>query len=272
MKVAFQGERGAYSEEAACGLLGDVAVLPCPRFRDVFEAVLSGQADRGVIPIENSQAGSITDNFDLLLLHPVTVVAEFVLRVRHCLLGLPGQQLQDIKQAHSHPQALMQCETFLRERGINSVAEYDTAGSAKMLAKDQLPGVAAIAGKRAAQIYGLTILAEDIETNPNNQTRFLCISLTTAPVVSSAKTSIILGPRNSPGMLHRAMGSFASRNINVTKLESRPRREGQWDYLFFLDFEGHRDNPQVKSALTEIEKENFLKVLGSYSKISGNPL
>ncbi|MDR7402299.1 MAG: prephenate dehydratase [Armatimonadota bacterium] len=272
VRVAFQGERGAYSEEAVGLLFGEVEVLPCPSLRDVFEAVAAGRADRGVVPVENSQAGSINETYDLLVAHSLFITAELDLRIRHCLLALPGQTVADIRRVHSHPQALAQCEAFLRAHGLEPVPASDTAGSARMVAEQRLWGVGAIAGRTAARIYSLAVLAEGIETNPANYTKFLALAPAPAPREGDSKTSIVFTTANVPGALYRALGAFATRGINLTKLESRPRRQVPWEYLFYVDFEGHRDDPAVAEALAELSRLTiFLRVLGSYPR-SRTPL
>lgn len=267
MRIAFQGERGAYSEEAALALFPQAEVLPCTGLREVFEAVASGRADAGVVPVENSQAGSINETYDLLLTHTLHITGEHDLRVRHCLLALPGEDLGDLREVYSHPQALAQCEEFLRAHGLLAMPATDTAGSAKMVAERALRGTGAIAGRQAARIYGLEILREGIETNPNNYTKFLSIAPAPAPRTGIAKTSIVFSTPNVPGALYRALGAFAARTINLTKLESRPRREVPWEYVFYADFEGHEDEPEVAQALRELaEVCTFVRVLGSYPR------
>jgi prephenate dehydratase len=267
MKVAFQGERGAYSEEACRAHFGDSLsdIVPCPRFRAVYEAVASGQADRGMVPVENSTAGSIQENFDLLLEFGLVVVGEQSLRVRHHLLALPGETIQSLRQVLSHPQALAQCDSFLRKHSLEPVAEYDTAGSAKLVATRRAPGVGAIASRLAGTFYGLVSLAEGIESNSHNYTRFLALSKTPAVIAGPAKTSLLFATVNAPGTLYRALGVFASRQLNVTKLESRPTRKVPWEYVFYLDFEGHAESPSVVEALEELKPMTaMLRVLGSY--------
>ncbi len=272
MKVAFQGERGAYSEEAATQLFADADVLPCPSLREVFEAAAAGRADRAVVPVENSQAGSINETYDLLLTHSLFITGELDLRIRHCLVALPGQDLAAIRRVYSHPQALAQCEAFLRRHELEPVPAYDTAGSAKMVAEQHLRGAAAIAGHTAARIYGLTVVAEGIETNPSNYTKFLSLDTTQAPRAPGCKTSIVFTTQNIPGALYHALGAFATRAINLTKLESRPRRQVPWEYLFYVDFEGHQDDPPAREALADLSRvTTFLRVLGSYPR-SPTPL
>jgi len=272
MRVAFQGERGAYSEEAVTQLFGEVDVLPCPTLREVFEAASAGRADRAVVPVENSQAGSINETYDLLLTHSLFITGELDLRIRHCLMALPGQAMTAIRRVYSHPQALAQCDAFLREHGLEPVPAYDTAGSAKMVAEQRLPGAAAIAGHAAARIYGLAIVAEGIETNPSNYTKFLSLATSPVPPAPDGKTSIVFTTQNIPGALYRALGAFATRAINLTKLESRPRRQVPWEYLFYVDFEGHQDEPPAREALADLARvTTFLRVLGSYPR-SPRPL
>jgi len=269
-KVAFQGERGAFSEDAVITFFGDAELLPSKYIADVFEAVLENNVNFGVVPVENSQAGSINDTYDLLLGFPLNIVGEIHLRISHCLMALPGETLEGIKVIYSHPQALAQCEQFLRKLKAEIVPTYDTAGSAKRIKEAGLKGSAAVASKRAAQIYGLEILAEGIETNPNNYTRFFVISRKKAEPAPKSKTSLVFGTKNIPGALYGCLGAFANRNINLTKLESRPSRDKPWEYIFYVDFEGHIDDPVCKEALIELEQNtNFIKILGSYPR-AGN--
>jgi prephenate dehydratase len=265
MKVAFQGERGAYSEEAARTYFPDAEALPCPSFRRVFETVESGQAERGMVPVENSLAGSIHENYDLLQERSLHIVGEIPLRIRHCLLGLPGQKLEDLRRVMSHPQALAQCDVFTRKLGLESTPEYDTAGSAKLLAERRPPATAAIASRTAASNYGLEILAEGIETSPNNYTRFLAIAREPSPRSEKSKTTLVFATRNEPGALYKALGTFAQRNINITKIESRPGRKVAWEYAFYLDLEGHEQDGPVHEALDVLSKQcSVMRVLGSY--------
>jgi len=266
-KVAFQGERGAFSEDAVITFFGDVELFPSRYIADVFEAVLRDEVDFGVVPVENSQAGSINDTYDLLLSYPLNIVGEIHLRISHCLMALPGESLDGIKMIYSHPQALAQCEEFLRKLKAEIVPTYDTAGSAKRIKESGLKGCAAVASRRAAQIYGLEILAEKIETNVNNYTRFFVISKKKAEPAPKSKTSLVFGTKNIPGALYACLGAFATRDINLTKLESRPSRDKPWEYIFYVDFEGHIDDQVCQEALAELkEKTNFIKILGSYPR------
>lgn len=275
IEVAFQGERGAFGDEAAHIYFGQreaqeanrqVRSVPCKTFADVFRAVASGEVDYGLVPVENSQAGSINDTYDLLRQHDLFVVGEISHPVDQCLLCLKGQKLEDIKRVISHPQALAQSDVFLRELGVEIVATYDTAGSAKMLREEQLMGVAAIAAAGAAEIYDLEILERGIQTIKGNYTRFIALGREPAPrAKGEAKTMLVMATAHQPGSLYKCLGFLAANNINLLKLESRPSRQRVWEYVFYLDLEGHRDDPSVRKALAELaEHTAFCKVLGSF--------
>jgi prephenate dehydratase len=267
MRVAFQGERGAYSEAAAIGHFGTMSSVPCRTLVEVFDAVEHEQADRGMVPVENSQAGSINETYDLLARRSLHIVGEHNQRIEHCLLALPEDTLDAIRTVLSHPQALAQCEAFLKRGGWETVATYDTAGSARIVATERRRGVAAIASRHAAEIYGLTVLAEGIETSPVNYTKFLALALTPAPRVDRAKTSVVFTTANVPGALYKALGAFATRGINLTKLESRPRRDRPWEYLFYVDLETHQESAEGRAALSELAGVTaFLRILGSYPR------
>jgi chorismate mutase/prephenate dehydratase len=265
-KVAFQGERGAFSEDAATKLFGtSIDFVPRMRLKEVFELATQDKVDFGVIPLENSQAGSINETYDLLLAYPLNIFAEVILRVSHCLMALPGQQLANITTIYSHPQALAQCDEFLGQLKVEIVPNYDTAGSAKMIREKELKNCAAIASKRAADIYGLEILASEIETSANNYTKFVAISKQKAKPAQRNKTSLVFATEHKPGSLYRILGIFATRNINLTKLESRPSRTKPWEYVFYADFEGHLDGKVYQEAMRELQGETtFIKILGSY--------
>jgi len=265
-KVAFQGERGAFSEEAVVKFFGkDAELVPGKLLSDVFKAVSTGEAAFAVVPVENSQAGSINDTYDLLLTYPLTIYGEVYLRVSHCLMALPGEKLAAVKTVYSHPQALAQSEEFIRGLDAEIVPIYDTAGAAKMIKEKGLHASAAVASRHAAEFYGLEILADHIETNPSNYTRFVVLSEEKAGRAGKNKTSIVFAARNVPGSLYAILGAFANRNINLTKLESRPKRDRPWEYIFYVDFEGHREDEAWRQALAEVkERTTFLKILGSY--------
>jgi len=271
VRVAFQGERGAYGDEAVQvyfkkAMHATPEPLPYRSFNDVFRAVAAGEVDFGLVPVENSQAGSINDVYDLLRQHDLFVIGELSHPVNHCLLSLPGQKLSDIKRVISHPQALAQSDVFLRELGVEIVATYDTAGSAKMIREEQLEGVAAVAGRGAAELYQLEILASNIQTINGNYTRFIALGRESAPRRSGhAKTMLVMATAHQPGSLYQCLGVLATNNINVLKIESRPSRQRAWEYVFYLDFEGHREDPPVRAALANLAGHTtFCKVLGSF--------
>ncbi len=268
VRVTFQGERGAFAEDAAVSFFGDAELVTYRHLEDVFISVLKGEADFGVVAAENSLAGSINETYDLLLEHDVNIYGEIELRINHCLVALPGERLADIKTVYSHPQALAQCEDFLRkELDAEVVPTYNTAAAAKRIREEGLKGCAAIASRRAAQIYGLEVLAENIETSEDNYTRFFVISRLKPAPAAKNKTSLVFSTKNVPGALYACLGAFANRNINLTKLESRPSKKKPWEYVFYVDFEGHVEDEVCHQALVELkEKTNFMKVLGSYPR------
>jgi prephenate dehydratase len=264
--VAFQGERGAYSEEVIYQFLGSaVETLPCRRFEDIFTAVEAGRADYGALPVENSTAGSINRAYDLLLDHDLRVWGEVILRVRHTLLAPPGTALADIERVRSHPQALAQCVRYLSEHNWTPETTYDTAGSARDLSANPEPDVAVIASRLAGQLYELEELAYGIEDTMHNYTRFFIVCDQAPPRAQRNKTSVVFATRHQPGALYECMGEFARRHINLTKLESRPRVNRPWQYIFYLDFEGHSKDPECEAALMGLlRRSSFVKLLGSY--------
>jgi prephenate dehydratase len=270
MKVSFQGEPGAYSEQAVFNYFGDVETLPCESFDVMFDSVASGKSDAALAPIENSLAGSIHQNYDLLLRHDLHIVGEYLLRVRHCLIANSGVKKEDIKKAISHPQALGQCAGYLRSHGIKAEQVYDTAGSVKMLKESGALDVAAIASTRAAELYGMQILEEGIEDNAENYTRFLAVGREATVSEKDAKTSIVFTLKNVPGSLFKAMSVFALRDIDLTKIESRPLQGKPWEYLFYIDLIGSLQNATVRRALDHLsEYAVMLRVLGSYPRFKG---
>lgn len=268
MRVAFQGEHGAYSEQAVFDYFDkDVETLPCESFDALFDAVASNKVDAGFAPIENSLAGSIHANYDLLLRHNLHIVAEYVLRVRHCLIAMPNVKKEEVKKAISHPQALGQCASYLRNLNIKPEAVYDTAGSVKLLKESGARDTAAIASKRAAELYEMQIPEEGIEDNAENFTRFLCISAEPTVPKPEAKTSIVFTLKNQAGALYKALSVFALRDIDLTKIESRPLQGKPWEYLFYIDFIGSQNDDVCKKALENLgEYALMLRVLGSYPR------
>lgn len=263
--VAFQGEHGAYSEEAIRQQFGaEVDTLPIRTLEDIFASLDDDRSTVGVVPVENSLAGSINKAYDLLLDHDFRVQGEILLRVRHNLLTLPGNG-DNIEQVRSHPQALAQCESFLNRHGYTAIPWYDTAGSAKELAEHPEPKVGVIASALAAEIYDLEIVQQGIEDLHFNFTRFFVIGKGDAQQSPNSKTSLVFATPHSPGALYACLGEFAERNINLVKLESRPRRNRPWQYVFYLDFEGHWQEPDCSAAvLGLLNRAAFVKMLGSY--------
>jgi prephenate dehydratase len=270
MRVAFQGEPGAYSEQAVFNYFGKVETRPCESFDVVFDSVVSDECEFGLIPIENSLAGSIHQNYDLLLRHDLHIVGEYLLRVQHCLIALPGVKKGEVKKAISHPQALGQCAAYLRNLGIKPETVYDTAGSVKMLKASGERTTAAIASRRAAELYEMQIIEEGIEDNPENFTRFLAITKKDVRPDGEAKTSIVFTLKNQPGSLFKAMSVFALRDIDLTKIESRPLQGKPWEYLFYIDFIGAAHEETVGKALDHLsEYALMVRVLGSYPRYKG---
>ncbi len=264
--VAFQGELGAYSHQAVLQQFGAGAgVLPCREFPDLFEAVHRHEANHAMLPVENSLAGTVIPAYDALIEHDLRIQAEVIFRVSHCLMAPPGTPLEAIATVRSHPQALAQCANTLRRLQLTPASYYDTAGAARDLASEPVPGTAAIASQLAAEIYGLDILLNHAEDESFNYTRFFVLGAADPSRQDPSKTSIIFTTRHVPGALYRLLGELAQRDINLTKIESRPRRNRPWHYRFFVDFEGHQDDPAVREALLGILKHaSLLKVLGSY--------
>jgi arogenate/prephenate dehydratase len=267
MRIAYQGETGAYSEAAALRFSPNAMTVPCESFEDVFAAVNTGKTTHGILPIENSIGGTIHRNYDLLLEHDLPVVAEVLLQVSHNLLAYPGAKLEDIKRVYSHPQGLAQCEGFLSSlKGVEIVATYDTAGSAKMIRDKELKDAAAIASARAAEVFQLHSLASGIQDFKENITRFILISKGHADPEKADKTMIVFTLPNTPGALFKALSVFALRDIDLTKLESRPVRGRAFEYLFYADIAVPRQDLQCTRALVHLaEFAKSMRTLGSYT-------
>jgi prephenate dehydratase len=264
--VAYQGEIGAYSEEGAMELWPDADLRPVASIRKVFEAVEVGLVDYGLVPIDNSQAGSINETYDLFLKHGLHLVGETVVRVNHCLLALPGKILDDLEEVISHPQAIAQSEEFLSALNLSIRAEYDTAGAARRIVDEKLEKTGAIASKRAADLHGLDVLAERIQTYPDNYTRFGALSRDPKPLREPDKASLVFGVGHAPGCLYRCLGAFAERHLNLAKLESRPRAGRVWEYVIYIDVEAAASSAQMIEALAEVsEHATFTRLLGSYA-------
>jgi prephenate dehydratase len=267
LKVAIQGELWAFSHAAALRCLGDgIELRPKPTFDELFEAVVGAEADRAIVPIENSLAGSIHENYDRLRAQGLHIVGETQLRIRLCLIGRPGAALPSIRRVASHPVALAQCRGFFKQNPrLEAVPAYDTAGAVKDLMRhDGLATQAAIGPRLAADHYGAAVLAEGLEDDPQNYTRFLILSRNPGPLTGATKTSLVFSLQNVPGALHRALSAFASRGVDLAKIESRPLRGRPWEYAFYLDVLG---DPQgaAGDAIAELEGVAAeLRVLGSY--------
>jgi len=264
--VAIQGERGAFSHQAAIGALGpEIEILPRTSFDELFDSVVEGKADRALVPIENSLHGSIHENYDRLKSRPLHIVGETQLRIRQCLIGRPGSSVASIRKVASHRVALDQCRRFFAERPqIEAVQAYDTAGAVQDLMKGGLATQGAIASRLAAELYGGQVLLEGIEDDPENYTRFLLLAREAGPIEAANKTSIVFVLDNKPGSLYRALGVFASRNIDLSKLESRPLRGHPWEHSFYLDVLG-APSGDAGAAIEELGRScRELRVLGSY--------
>jgi prephenate dehydratase len=272
ISVAFQGEHGAYSEMAAMEYFGaEIGTLPCSSFDSVFAAVRDGDSALGLVPIENSLAGSIHRNYDLLMRYDLSICGEYYLRVSHCLMALPQVSLSEIKYVYSHPQALAQCEASLAALGVEGIAKYDTAGSARLICEQNDIAAGALASRHAASVYGLNVLKEKMEDNPANYTRFLVLTRAfdkqTKDKNNPHKTSLVFSLQNKPGALYRALSIFALREIDLTKIESRPLTGKPWEYFFYIDFAGHSESEVCSEALAHLDDiSDFLRVLGSYPR------
>jgi prephenate dehydratase len=275
-RVVYQGEPGAFSEEAVLGFFGeDRERAAVPTWRSVFEAVADGSADRGVIAIESSLAGTIRETYDLLAEFydgDVRIVGEVAVPVRLALLALPGQSLEWIDRVYSHAQALVQADAFLRSRDWQVMTTYNTAGAARMIAERRERRAAAVASPRVAELYGLEILAADIQAGDENRTRFAVLARVPDPPPPSDpavayRTTLVFAVRNVPGSLHRCLGAFAGRVVNLSSLESRPARKARWEYVFWVDVDAAVDEPACAAALDDLRAETeMVRVLGSYPR------
>ncbi|MEW6044689.1 MAG: prephenate dehydratase [Thermoproteota archaeon] len=263
-KISFQGERGAYSEDAAISFFGNtVETVPFATFAEAVEATENGRTDYAVLPVENSLEGSVGESYDLLLSTSLNVVGEIYYRVRHCLIGF--DKIQNIDTVYSHPQALGQCRKFIQKYKLKIVPAYDTAGSVKIIKELNKKNISCIASKRASEIYGVPTVTEGVEDNTNNYTRFLVLSKTKAS--QGDKTSIIFSVKHEAGTLYNILKEFNEYKINLTKIESRPNKSTPWEYNFYVDFDGAQDEPKIGDLLKKINQHSlFLKVLGSYKK------
>ncbi len=269
VSVAFYGEKGAYTEEAAMLFFGAKSrYVPCRYIIDVFDAVEDG-ADYGVVPIENSIEGPVTQTYDELADFRLHITGEIIMKISHCLIALPGVRIKDVRKVYSHQQALGQCKEYLKKLGAESVPYFDTAGSVRMLKEQGITDSAAIASARSASAYGARILAKDIETNKHNYTRFFVVSKK-EPRGKGNKTSVVFTAKNYPGALFHALDAFAYNKVDMTYLQSRPVLGQPWKYSVYVDFSGDRKDANVANALSMLKKSTkSVKVLGSYKKATG---
>ncbi len=276
LKIAFQGEHGAFSEEAARKLAGPAPeTIPCPRFLDAFQMVARGDADAAIIPIENTLHGSVHENYDHLLAHELVIAAETQVRIVHNLIAAPGVPFRQIRRAYSHPVALNQCLDFFEAHPeIEKATFYDTAGSVKMLMEENARDAGAIASSVAAEYYGAHILKRSIEDDRQNFTRFFLLVKGPGEILIQRKTphpgwktSLVFTTRNRPGAIFRALGAFALRDLSLAKIESRPLRGKPWEYLFYLDFLGNMEDAAARNAVAHLaELADFQRVLGCYPR------
>lgn len=272
--VAFQGVHGAYSEQAIKQHFGeDVVTRPTPTLTTLFELIQTKEVDYAILPVENALAGAVNQAYELLMDYDLRIQAEVILHVHHCLLVPKGKILQDIKSVRSHPQALAQCEKYIKKNNLVAVPDYDTAGSAKKISMNSSPenDTAAIASRLAGKLYDLDILEADIEDVAFNYTRFFILGHDDPEPGKFNKTSVVFATRNRPAALYECLGEFAKRGLNLTKIESRPRRNRPWEPVFYLDFEGYAQDPECQGALARLlQLASFVKLLGSYPASKGD--
>lgn len=262
-KVSFQGERGAYSEDAAISFFREsIDTVPFATFAEVVESTQNGNTDYAVLPVENSLEGSVGESYDLLVSTDLTIVGEIYYRIKHCLIGFDSIDSTDT--VYSHPQALGQCRKFIQEHKLKTIPTYDTAGSVRIIKDLNKKNISCIASKRASEIYQVPIIREGIEDNANNYTRFLVLS---KKPQDGDKTSIIFSVKHEAGALFSILKEFNDHNVNLTKIESRPNKSTPWEYNFYMDFDGTKEDPVIKAILEKIKQKTlFLKVLGSYKR------
>ncbi len=265
--VAFYGEQGAYTEQAAMQVFGEKALyLPRKYISDVFDSVENGEAEHGVVPIENSIEGPVTQTYDKLTDFKLHVTGETIMRISHCLIACPGVSLKSVRKVYSLQQALGQCKEYLQKLNAETIPYYDTAGSVKMLKEEKMRDAAAIASARSADIYGMDILAKDIETNKHNFTRFFVVSKGESKTKGN-KTSIVFTLKNYPGALFHALNAFADNKVDLTYIQSRPVLGQPWSYSFYVDLAGDKKDKDVALALKTLGMATkSIKVLGSYKK------
>ena len=266
IRIAFQGERGAYSEMAIMLKFPTSTAIPLKTFYDVFETVKNHRNGIAVVPIENSIEGSVSETYDLLLQDKIYVSGEIFQRINHCLIVNKGYK--NIINVYSHPQALGQCRNYIQRNKLEPIPAFDTAGAVKFIKENKMMSSAAIASRRAAEIYDMEILDEGIEDKKNNFTRFFVISQQLVDKPSGKdRTSIIFALEHKPGSLYQVLKEFSRKSINLTRIESRPTKETPWEYYFYVDFDGHYNDEKVRLTLNRIKiQTKFFKLLGSYQK------
>lgn len=262
IRVSFQGERGAYSEEAALSYFKEeIQTIPLSTFAEVLEYAVCGKSDYAILPVENSIEGSVGESYDLLHSTPLKIVGEIYHKIEHCLIGIG--KLEDIDTVYSHPQALGQCRRFLQKNNFKTIPTYDTAGSVKIIKEINKKNVACIASRNAAVINNIPVIMQNIADNHNNFTRFLILSQNSKPCKNNCKTSIIFSIKHEPGALYKVLEKFQKYNINLTKIESRPKKETPWEYIFYVDFE---TDSNILELLDKVKEDTlFMKVLGTYN-------
>lgn len=264
IQVSFQGERGAYSEAAArLFFKKEIETVPLATFAEALENTSQDKTQYAALPVENSLEGSVGESYDLLYSTSLNATGEIYHRIEHCLIGIGT--IEKVDTVYSHPQALGQCRKFIEENNMKTIPAYDTAGSVKIVKELNKENCACIASKDAAEIYKMPIISDSIANNTNNYTRFLILSKTNSPETQNDKTSIIFSIKHEPGSLYRIIENFHKNNVNLTKIESRPTKSNTWEYNFYVDFEGHENNPKISEILQKIKQDTlFMKVLGSY--------
>ena len=262
--VSFQGERGAYSEAAARAFFKkEIDTIPLATFAEVLENTSRDKTEYAILPVENSLEGSVGESYDLLYSTDLNAIGEIYHRIEHCLIGI--STLEEVDTVYSHPQALGQCRKFIEEHDMKTIPAYDTAGSVKIVKELNKKNCAAIASKEAAKIYEMPIVSSNIANNLNNYTRFLILAKTNNHKTGNDKTSIIFSIKHEPGSLFRIIEKFHKNNVNLTKIESRPTKTNTWEYNFYVDFEGHKEDSKISEMLEKIKLDTlFLKILGSY--------
>jgi prephenate dehydratase len=270
IRVSFQGERGAYSEAAAISFFNEkIETVPLPTFAEVLESTLNDKTEYSILPVENSIEGSVGESNDLLYDTTLNVVGEKYQKIQHCLIG--SNSLEKIDTVYSHPQALGQCRKFIQKNNFKTIPTYDTAGSVKIIKELNKENIACIASRQASEIFHVPVISENIADNPKNYTRFLILSKKKTNESKKDKTSIVFSIKHQPGALYHIIEKIFKYDINLTKIESRPKKSTVWEYNFYVDFEGHENNSKIAEMLKKINEETlYLKILGSYPMAENN--